>query len=108
MKIEPEKFYSGLQAVEILGMKSRQYLSEYINNGNLLAITTGKGSNKRYAIKGEWLKDFKTRYDRGLVTGEKHSIRATKLMLDRAIKYCDANGINTLEEFIESVNNLDK
>lgn len=87
MKVNPEQFYSQLEVQKITGIKSRQYLTKYINNGTLLAIQTGTGGPRlRYAIKGSWLIDFMDRYKKGLVKGKRYEKEEVKKLLEAAIK----------------------
>ena len=86
MPIQPEKWYSLLEAQKLVGIKSRQYLTKYISEGKLVAIQTGTGGPRvRYAIKGEWLADFKPRYDKGLVAGKRYSNEEARELLEKAI-----------------------
>jgi hypothetical protein len=98
--INPEQFYSGMQAQKILGIKSRQYIAKYITEKSLRAIETEGKEGKRYMIKGSDLIDFKERYDRGVVKGERYTISALKLMLKDTLEYCEEHGIKTLAELI--------
>lgn len=65
MRIYPDKEYTLLEVQSLTGIKSRQYLSRYINEGKLLAIQSGSGTQKRYKILGSWVTDFMKRYKRG-------------------------------------------
>ena len=105
-QIKSEEFYSLLQAQKFTGIKSRQYLSKYIDDGLLTAITVNSGVKKRYAIKGEWLISFIERYKNGLVQGEKYTISELKTILQGAVDYCKKNNISTLDEMIKSINKL--
>lgn len=65
MRIYPDKEYTLLEVQKLTGIKSRQYLSRYINEGKLLAIQSGTGTQRRYKILGSWVQDFMKRYKRG-------------------------------------------
>jgi len=108
MQIEPEKFYSGIEAQKLLEIKSRQYIAKYIQEGYLLAIVTGGENGKRYLIKGEWIYDFKKRYKKGLVKSGKYTIQYLKVILNAALEYCEQNNIKTLDELNKHVENLCK
>lgn len=87
-KIQPAAWYSGQQAQKLLGIKSRQYLTKYINEYKLLAIRTGGGGEStgvRYTILGSWLIDFQERYRKGLVRGKQYSKEEAKKLLQQAI-----------------------
>ena len=107
-KINPETFYSLLQAQALLGMKSRQILARYIDEGKLIAITTNSGPNRRYAILGGHLLTFKEKYDNGTLKTQKYSTKEIKLILSLAVEYCKQHNINTLDEMIKSINELNK
>lgn len=81
-----DKFYSSIEAQHILGIRSRQFISRYVQDGFLLAVVTGKNVGKRYLIRGDWLDDFKKRYDKGLVQKERYSKEETKEILKEALK----------------------
>lgn len=86
MKIEPDKFYSALQAQKLAKLKTRQYVAKYINEGKLLAIQTGAGgAHIRYAIKGEWLSDFINRYKGGKVAGKQYTKEEQRALLTKAL-----------------------
>lgn len=97
-EIKSEKFYSLLQAQNALGLKTRQRMVKWIDSGQLIAIHVGEGANKRYAIKGEWIKIFKEKFDAGITESHQYKLSALKLILDRAVKYCIQNNIQTLDE----------
>jgi len=84
--IDPTKFYSSVEAKEIIGLKSRQFISRWVEEGQLLAITTGKKIGKRYLIRGDWLEDFIKRYKQGLPEKYKYSQEKIKKILEKAIK----------------------
>jgi hypothetical protein len=87
MDIKKQKWYSQLEVQKLTGIKSRQYLSKYINEGKLLAIQTGAGGKRmRYAILGEWVIDFMKRYEKGLVNGKQFTKEEVKAILEKAIK----------------------
>lgn len=104
MKILEDKYYSLLEAQAILGMKSRQYLAKYVKEGKLLAITTGEGEKLRYAIRGDHIKSFKEKYDKGLIEAEKYSSEEVKMLLNHALDYCQENNITTLQQLIDKKN----
>jgi hypothetical protein len=106
--INPETFYSLLQAQELLGMKSRQILARYIDEGKLIAITTNSGTKRRYAILGGHLLTFKEKYDKGTLKTEKYSVAEVKMLLTLAVEYCQKHNITTLDEMINSINKLNK
>lgn len=84
-KINPEQWYSLLEVQKLTGIKSRQYLSKYINEGKLIAIQTGaSGARLRYAILGEWVEDFIKRYKQGKVKG-KFTKEEARALLEKAI-----------------------
>jgi hypothetical protein len=86
-KIQPNQWYSLLEVQKLTGIKSRQYLAKYIDEGKLLAIQTGSsGVRIRYAIKGEWIEDFVKRYDKGLVRGRQYTKEEQIAMHEKAIK----------------------
>jgi len=86
-KINPESWYSQGQVQRFTGIKSRQYLTKYFNEGKLLAIQTGiSGKQIRYSIKGEWIIDFMKRYKDGLVRGSGYSKQEAIALLKKAIK----------------------
>lgn len=107
-KINPETFYSLLQAQKFLKMKSRQIIARYIDEGKLIAITVGTGASRRYAIKGEHLLTFKEKYDKGTFKTEKYSKEEVEMLLALAIEYCEQHEIKTLDEMIKSINKLNK
>ena len=108
-KINPNKFYSAMQVQKILSIRVRQTLIKYIKNKQLDAIEIGEDdSGKRYAILGEDVITFKKRYDSGLVEAEKYSSEYVRMLLNRSLDYCKKNKIDTLEEFIISVKNLNE
>ena len=87
MRLNKDQFYSLLEVQKLTGIKSRQYLAKYINEGKLLAIQTGvSGTRVRYAVKGEWVKNFLERYKKGLVKGKQYSKEEAKALLEAAIK----------------------
>jgi hypothetical protein len=87
MKINKQQWYSQLEVQKLTGIKSRQYLTKYINEGKLLAIQTGISSKKiRYAILGEWVIDFMKRYNKGMVAGKQYTKEQIKAYLEKAIK----------------------
>lgn len=108
MKINPDDFYSAMQVQRLAGLKSRQKVVQYIKEGTLNAITVegGEGGGKRYAIKGEWVKSFLYRLEKGLIKGEKYTIPELKLVLNGAIDYCIQHEIVTLKDLIISVRRL--
>lgn len=83
-KIIPTKYYSGREVQKIVGIKSRQYITKYIDEGFLLAIQTGTGAHRRYSILGTWLIDFKERYDAGLTK------KISEAQMKSVIKMADA------------------
>lgn len=89
-KVNPEQWYSGLEVQKLTGIKSRQYIVKYIEEGKLLAIQTGlsdkKNSRIRYTILGDWVIDFINRYKKGLVAGKRYSKEEAKALLEKAIK----------------------
>jgi hypothetical protein len=99
--INNEEFYSLLQVQKLTGIKSRQYLVKYINEGSLQAIITNEGISRRYAVKGEWIKSFKERYKRGLVKGKKFTVEELKHNLAETLNFCKEHDIKTLEELIK-------
>lgn len=105
-EINPNQFYSLLQVQKFTGIKSRQYLSKYVKDGLLRAITVDKGSSMRYAIKGEWALSFIERWKKGLVKGEKYTIPELKLILEGAVKFCQENKIKTLRELTNKIKSL--
>mgnify|MGYP001260755067 CR=1 FL=1 len=110
VKINPDEFYSAIQVQKLAGIKSRQTVIKYIKEGSLNAIIVKgddrDGGGTRYAIKGEWIESFLTRLKKGLVKGEKYTIRELKTVLNGAIEYCIRNEITTLQELITSVRRL--
>jgi hypothetical protein len=84
--IDLNKMYSGVEVARLAKIKSRSYISKYIDSGYLIAITTGKGEGKRYIIKGTWLKDFLDRYKKGLTNGKKYSPEEIKKILRETIE----------------------
>jgi hypothetical protein len=107
-KIDPETFYSLLQAQAFLGMKTREMIARYIGEGRLIAITVGSGTSRRYAIRGDHLLTFKEKYDNGTLKQEKYSAAEVKMLLALSVEYCKTHGINTLDEMIKSINELNK
>jgi hypothetical protein len=107
-KINPETFYSLLQAQALLGMKTREMIARYIGEGRLIAITVGSGTSRRYAIRGDHLLTFKKKYDNGTLKQEKYSSREVLMLLGLAIEYCRVNNITTLQEMINSIDKLNK
>jgi len=108
-KINPDKFYSAMQVQKMLSIRTRQELIKYIKNKQLDAIEIGEDdSGKRYAILGEDVITFKKRYDSGLIEAEKYSSEYVRMILNRSLDYCKKNKIETLEEFIISVKNLNE
>lgn len=105
-KINPEQFYSLLQASELSGVKNRNSMAKYINEGNLQAVAVNTGVRKRYAIKGEWLISFMERLKKGLVKGEKYTITELRMTLQNAIEFCEKNNIKTLNELVKAVDAL--
>lgn len=86
-KVNKEQWYSGLEVQKLTGIKSRQYIAKYINEGKLLAIQTGVSGKKiRYSILGEWVIDFIERYRKGKVKGKIYSKEEAKKLLEEAIK----------------------
>ena len=86
-KVNTKRFYSLLEAQKFTGIKSRQYLSKYIDEGKLIAIQTGsKNESIRYSIKGDWLLDFIDRYKHGNIKGKQYSKKEIKARLEEAIK----------------------
>ena len=86
-KINPERFYSLLEAQKITGIKTREYISRYIRDGLLLAIQTGTdGPRVRYSIRGNWLADFIERYKHGNIKGKQFSKEEVKARLEQAIR----------------------
>lgn len=86
-KLNLEQWYSLLEVQKLTGIKSRQYIAKYINEGKLLAIQTGvSGTRVRYAVKGEWVKEFMERYKKGLVKGKQYSKEEAKALLEEAIR----------------------
>lgn len=74
MKVNQNQWYSLLEVQKLTGIKSRQYLAKYINEGKLLAIQTGvSGTRIRYSILGSWVSDFIKRYKNGEVKGRQYS-----------------------------------
>ncbi len=65
MRIYPDRPYSLLEVQKLLGIKSRQYLSQYIKDKLLKATIIGKKSGRRYCIWGSDLQDFKKKYEKG-------------------------------------------
>jgi hypothetical protein len=85
MTIIPSKMYSGVEVQKIAGIKSRQYIAKYIKEGYLIALSTGKGQGQRYMIPGTCLKDFITRYKKGLTNGKKYTSEEIKKILEETI-----------------------
>lgn len=106
MKINDNEFYSLLMVQKQTGIKSRQYLAQYIKDGILNAIVVGDDEGKRYAIKGEWVKSFIERRKKGLIKGQKYTIPELKLVLQGTLDYCKANNLKTLSELVESIKKL--
>ena len=105
--INPEKFYSLIEAQKLTGIKSRQYLADYIKDGYLLAIKVGgKKEGVRYAILGSHIISFKEKLAEGSLKNDKYSIKELKMLLHTAIKFCEQHGIKTLADLINKVNNL--
>lgn len=86
MKIFPERFYSSIEAQEITGIKSRQYIAKYVKQKKLMAIVTGEGAGTRYLILGTWLKDFNKRLKSGELLGKSFTQEQINKMLKEAIK----------------------
>ena len=107
-KINPDKFYSGIQAASLIGFKARQMVIKYIREGQLqaLIISDGKQGGVRYALRGEWILDFIERYDKGLVDKDKFTVKLIKKTMKEALEYCEKNGIKTLDKYVKSVNKL--
>lgn len=107
-KINPGEFYSAMQVKDLLGFKARQTVIKYIDSGQLLATVINKdgGAAKRYAVRGDHILTFKDKYDKGLIKAEKYSVEEVRMILNRALEYCKANNIETLEAFITSVKKL--
>ena len=104
MQIDVTKFYSGIEAQEYLGIKSRQYIRKYVKSGHLPAVTTGGDVGRRYMIRGDWLIDFKKRLEDGLP--EIISAAALKTLMKTATEYCEENGIKTLDELTKHVEKI--
>jgi hypothetical protein len=103
--IDPNRFYSLLEVQKISKIKSRQYLSKYIDEGKLTAIIVGeeKDAGRRYAIKGEWITPFLEWYKSKNRNSEKYWDRELKLYLKKAVDYCELNNIKTVEELKEII-----
>ena len=84
--IDDNKMYSGIEAAKIAGMKTRAYIGKYVEQGYLVALTTGDMNSKRYIIKGIWLKDFIKRYKKGLRSGRKYTGEEIKDLLKKEIE----------------------
>lgn len=85
--INKQQWYSALEAQKLTGIKSRQYVIKYINEGKLLAIQTGvNGRRIRYAILGSWINDFINRYKKGLVQGKQYNKKEVKAILEKALR----------------------
>lgn len=107
-KIDPTGFYSLLHAQEFTGIKSRQNLAKYIEEGKLIAISVGTGQSRRYAIRGDHLKTFIEKLKDGSIKKEKYSVKEVKMLLELAVNYCQEHGITTLDEMVKSINELNK
>jgi len=105
-KIDENAFYSLLHAQEFTGIKSRQILARYIDEGKLIAITVGTGASRRYAVRGDHLKTFIEKLKDGSLKAEKYSAKEVKMILTLAVEYCKEHNITTLEEMIKSINEL--
>jgi hypothetical protein len=105
-KINPDGWYTGIEAQEFIKVKSRPSITKYIREGYLLALQGGEGVGKRYLIKGEWILSFLERYVKGLVKGEKYTKAELKKLLEGAVEYCQKNNISTLVELSEHINKL--
>lgn len=101
MKIVPTKYYSLLEVQKFTGIKSRQYLSRYIDEGYLLAIQTGSGTRLRYAILGAWVTEFIERYRAGLI--KKVSDQEMMSIIKMTVAYCEKSGILTIEELRKKI-----
>ena len=99
MKIEPEKYYTLREAQKIVGIKARQTMAKFVEDGFLAAIEVGNATGKRYAITGEALSSFIERYNKGLV--KKFTIAELKANIKLVLDYCKENNIKTLKELIE-------
>jgi len=108
MRIKPNEFYSGMQAIKLTGASNRQAVTKHIKSGALRAITVqgDGGGGIRYAIKGEWLMSFNERNKKGLINAERYTVHELKEMLQGAVDYCKLHNITTLKELIISINKL--
>jgi hypothetical protein len=107
-KINPGEYYSLLHAQEFTGIKSRQRLAKYIEEGKLIAITVGAGANRRYAIRGDFLQTFIEKMKDGTLASDKYSKKEVEMLLSLAVQYCQVRNITTLEEMIKNINELNK
>ena len=105
-KINQEKFYSLLEAQKFTGLKSRQILARYIDEGKLIAITVGAGTSRRYAVRGDHLQSFIEKLKDGSLKAGKYSAKEAKLLLSLSVEYCREHNIKTLEEMVKSINEL--
>ena len=101
MNIEPDKAYSLRDVQKFAGIKSRQYLVKYIDEGFLQAIPVGEGKSRRYTVMGEWIISFMDRYQKGLV--KKFSIDEVNSVLKILKDYCAENGIKTIGELEKEI-----
>ena len=108
MRIKPNEFYSGIQAIKLIKAANRQVVTKHIKDGVLRAIIVrGRDdAGRRYAIKGEWLMSFNKRNKEGLIKREKYTKKELKEMLQGALDYCKLHNITTLKEFIIHVSKL--
>lgn len=86
--VNPEAWYSAQQVQKLTGLKTRHYITKYINEGKLLAIQTGGGGEStgtRYSVKGEWILDFMERYKKGMVRGKQYSKEEARARMEEAI-----------------------
>lgn len=106
MKLNLDEFYSLSQAQKFIGIKSRQNLVKYINEGSLQVIISNEGIQRRYAIKGEWIDSFNERYKKGLIRGKKFTIEELKLNLLDTLNFCKEHNIKTLKELLKHTKKL--
>ncbi len=110
--LDPERYYSLNETRRYAAISSRELLSKHIQSGHLLAIQTpnAKKTGLRYKIKGEWIMEFNRRYALGLLTSDKSEttvpLGELKTYLANIIFFCRKEGITTIEQLEEKLNNI--
>jgi len=115
-KVDISKNYSLREAINYVPLKTKDTLSRYVNRyqgadwsvGKIQIKKRAKGKGKtstRYVISGEWIREFNKLYTAGKLTGyaifTPDEVRYT---LKDMLKYCEDNGIVTVQEFIKKKN----